>query len=183
MPRKAVTLIELVIVIVLVGILAGGVSLYFTSAIDTWRFISFRSEIVSQARASLLQMTRKIRQIKQPSQSQETIEAADLGSFQFIRLHESGSDERIRYRSSGEDIFYDLDSNVDGSFEGSYVLMDGVSNFGFSYYDDAGAQLSSLPLSQTDRGKIYRIEVSFDITEGDQSKSLDISIFPRNLKW
>jgi prepilin-type N-terminal cleavage/methylation domain-containing protein len=62
--RKAVTLIELIVVIIVAGMLAAGAASFIRSVIDAWRFESFRSDVVSLSRLALVRMTREVRDIK-----------------------------------------------------------------------------------------------------------------------
>jgi len=178
MKEKGVTLIELVIVIVLVGVLASGFGWYFTNVIDTWNFISFRSEVINQARLGFMQMVRQIRQIKRPTPTQPTIEQADQDSLQFIRLDDSGNDMRIQYHASGTELFYDLDSDFNGTFETSEILVNGIYNFAFRYYNQEGDELT-FPV---DVESIYEIGEEFEVREREQGYDFQTRVFPRNLR-
>ncbi len=180
--RKSVTLIELVIVIVLVGVLSVGFSRYFVDIINTWNFVSFRSEVVNVARSAFMQMTRRIRQIKKRTPSENTIETADIGTLKFVSLDTSDNNIRIRYRVSGNELYYDLDSDFDGNFESSHILLGGVYNFHFRYYKNDGTEMASYPLSYSDREDIYQIGIEFEIRERDQSYQFYTKVFPRNFK-
>ena len=50
---KAFTLIELLVVMVIVGILATGFSAFYVKFVDIWKFVSFRTDIVNEARIGL----------------------------------------------------------------------------------------------------------------------------------
>ena len=180
--RKGVTLIELVIMMVLIGALSVGISRYLVNVIDVWNFTSFRSDIVANARGAFMKMIRDIRQIKKRTPSENTIEVADRSALQFISLDTNYNDIRIRYRLSGNYIYYDLDSNFDGTFDNSQILMTGAYNFYFKYYTKAGDELNPYPLSSSDREKIYQIGIEFEVREKDQSYQFRTKVFPRNLK-
>ena len=59
--KKAVTLIECIVVIVIIGALSVGFASYMSGTIDIWNLISSRSEVVNEARVGLLRMAREIR--------------------------------------------------------------------------------------------------------------------------
>ena len=184
MRKKAVTFIELVVVLTIVGIFAGAFSWFLIKVMDVWKFTSFRSEIVGQARISFIQMTRQLRQIKKDMPS--AIENASSSNLQFVRLDSSGNDIRLRYRyaSVNEELFYEIDTNDDGSFDvsdTSEILLSGVAPFTFRYYDSLGSQIFSDPLSTAERENICYIEVQFDVNEKDQSYTFKSKVFPRNL--
>ena len=180
--KKSVTLIELIAVITIVGLLSAGFAWYLIDVINTYNFTSFRSEIVNTARSAFMQMTRKIRQIKKRTPSENTIEVADAGTLQFISLDINDNDIRIRYRFSGNDLYYDLDGDFDGSFESSHLLVGRLYNFNFKYYTEDGTELSSFPLSYSDREVIYQIGIEFEVRERDQIYQFHTKICPRNLK-
>ncbi len=185
MRKKAFTFIELVIVLTIVGIFSGAFSWFLIKVMDVWKFTSFRSEIVNEARISFIQMTRQIRQIKKDLPS--AIEDAGSDRLQFVRLDSGGNDVRLRYRYAPltEELFYEIDSNDDGSFDvsdTSEILVSRAAPFTFRYYDSLGGQIVSDPLSADEREGVCYIEVQFDVNEGDQSYTLKTRVFPRNLK-
>lgn len=62
------------------------------------------------------------------------------------------------------------------------ILASGVSNLTFTYYDRANT-LIPYPdiLVSPSQTNIYRINISFDIQAGAQSKTLKTQVSPRNL--
>ena len=56
---KGVTLIELIVVMMVVGILTAASSMYIKETVDLWRFLNFRSEVVSQGRMALMKKSLK----------------------------------------------------------------------------------------------------------------------------
>jgi prepilin-type N-terminal cleavage/methylation domain-containing protein len=166
--RKGITLIELVMVIVIVGILAGASSMYIKETIDLWRFLTFRNEVVSGGRMALARMAREIRQM-------DEAEVAQTDSLQFLDINGS----RLRFRRTADNnLWRDVDSNLDDIFEAQDVLATGVSELDFSYYDKDNNQLLE-PVS--DPSQIYRINIELEIESGDQTKTLRSQIYPRNL--
>ena len=175
--RKGTTLIELVMVIVIVGILAGASSMYIKETIDLWRFLNFRNEVVSQGRMALFRMEREIRQVKDPY----SIALADSGDLRFtaIDLDEDENDDTVEFFRNASD---ELRRIFNGSPAQGYILVSPVTNpVGnpiFTYYDSNNSQLAT-PVG--DRSTIRRIGVELWIQAGSQTKILKSQIYLRNL--
>lgn len=165
---KGVTIIELVVVIVIVGVLVGVSSMYIKGVIDTWQFVSFRNDLASVGKMAIIRMDREIREIKDAS----SVYVA--GSAQF-RFHDTG----------GNDIQFQWVSDPDPSVKGSImrnsdILVKGVESLTFSYYDKDNNLLAS-PAVNPSQTNIKRISVTFKILSGSQAKILSSQVFPRNL--
>jgi Tfp pilus assembly protein PilE len=161
--KKSVTLIELVMVIIIVGVLAGASSMYIKETIDLWRFLSFRNEITAQGRMSLMRMEREIRQVK----DKNSIATANASRFQFTDI----SNNTIDYQLSG--------NNLNRTFNGTpNILANGVTNLTFCYYKNDNNPCEPNPADLT---SIYRIAIKMDITFGSQTKHLETEVWLRNL--
>lgn len=158
---KAVTIIELVMVIVIVGILAGVSSMYIKETIDLWSFLTFRNEVVSGGRMALARMGREIRQIKDDL----SVYTATASEFEFDDINSN----RINYRLAGNNLMRNSD-----------ILVSGVNSFTFTYYNKDN-QVITTPEVSPDQTDIYRIDITFQIQSGDQAKTLGLQIYPRNL--
>lgn len=159
--NKAVTLIELIMVITIVGILTTVSSMYIKETIDLWRFLSFRSEIVSQGRLALLRMTREIRQIKDAN----SVTTATASAFSFTDINNNP----IGFSLSANNLLRNTD-----------ILAGGASNLTFTYYDSANQQIA-VPVVSPNPTNIYRIDISATIAAGGQTKTLRTQVYPRNL--
>jgi prepilin-type N-terminal cleavage/methylation domain-containing protein len=167
--KKAVTLIELVTVMVIVGVLAAGSSFYVKGIIDLWRFISFRSESVSQGRMALMRMSREMRQIKNAL----SVYAAGASEFRFLDV----GDTMIRYRFSGNAL-------IRGSNTVENVLVSGLSAVAFTYYNADNQPIAS-PLVNPQESDIYRVEITLVFVSSGPDRTLDktvtAQVFFRNL--
>ena len=176
MKVKALTLVELVVVIVIIGILIIGLSRYVVQAVDTWDFLSDRSDIVNGIRLGMMRMGRDIRQIRQ------TPDVADADSLEFIKL-DSGSDLRLRFDHEDANdrvvLTVDTDGDDDLSDETSYELMDRVTAFTFRYFDDQAAELTP-PIA--DLSDIYRVKIELTLTQRGEDIELQYGVFPRMLR-
>lgn len=159
--NRAVTLIELVMVIVVVGVLVGVSSMYIKQTVDLWRFLSFRSEIVSEGRAALIRMEKELRRVFDGF----SVYIAASTIFEFNDVNNN----RITYRLLGNNLMRNAD-----------ILADGVTSLVFTYYDRNNALIAS-PLVFPGQTDIYRINISLSLRSGNQSKILKSQVVPRNL--
>lgn len=155
------TLIETVMVIVIVGILAGGSSMYIKQVIDTWNFQNFREEAVSQGRIALIRMTREIRQ------------AIDLDVY-------SASQTNFSFKDVNDNII-NYTVSADNLNRGSNLLLSGVENFNFTYYNKTNQVIAS-PKLYPSRTDIKRIDIDFQVHSGSQTKRLRSQVWPRNFR-
>lgn len=158
---KAVTLIELITVIVIVGILTGISSLYIKETVNLWRFLSFRNEVISQGRLALMRMSREIRQMRDA----DSLTTANAQQFQFTDTTSAS----ISYQLSGNNVLRNAD-----------ILATGVSNFTFTYYNKTN-QLIMTPLVAPSATDAYRIDINATFQSGTQSKTIKTKVYPRNL--
>ncbi|OGX31978.1 MAG: hypothetical protein A3D27_01995 [Omnitrophica WOR_2 bacterium RIFCSPHIGHO2_02_FULL_46_37] len=158
---KAVTLIELIMAITIVGILTTAASMYIKETIDLWRFVTFRSEVAAQVRTALIRMGREIRQLKDAL----SVYTATAGRFRFDDINANNID----YQLSGSNLMRNAD-----------ILAGGVSGLSFTYYD-ADNNAITAPLVSPSNTDIRRINISLSIQSGTQSKTLTTQVYPRNL--
>ena len=158
--KEGVTLIELVMVIVAVGVIVGVATMYINEVVDLWSFMSFRTDVVNQARLSVARMSREMRQVKNAT----SVQAAEAHRFQFTDIN----DQPIDYYLSGTDLRRNADT-----------LAGGVRNLTFGYYNATGEVLA-VPVDAGNRTQIRRVSVFADIAAGTESKSLETQVFLRN---
>jgi prepilin-type N-terminal cleavage/methylation domain-containing protein len=158
---KAVTLIELVIVIVVVGIIASASSFYLREVINTWNYLSFRDEVVSVSRQALFRMDRDIRQVNNSS----SVFAASGTVLNFTDTQ----GRSISYTFSGTNVT-----------RNGQVLVSGVKAFNFSYYNRTNGLIAS-PIVAPGATNICRIRVNMTVESRSQNKTVGISVYPRNI--
>ncbi len=159
--KKGLTLIEIVITIVIVGILVGGSMFYLRQVIDLWEFMSFRNEIVSQGRMALMRMSRDIRQIG------NTASVFNANSTR-LRFKDVNNVTLDYYFSSP-----DLRRNND-------TLANGINALVFTYYNQTNQQIA-VPLVSPQATDIRRIKIRLNMFSGSQNKTFETQVFPRNL--
>lgn len=161
---KGVTLIELIMIIIIVAVLVGVSSMYIKETISLWRFLSFRNEVVSEARLALGRMQREIRQVRDSM----SILVASANQFQFIDVNENN----INFYLSGNNLMHNSD-----------ILASNVSSLKFCYYkfDNQPSCLPECNCSVSNFSDIFRIVIEIQVTSGGQSKLIRTQVYPRNL--
>jgi prepilin-type N-terminal cleavage/methylation domain-containing protein len=160
---KGLTLIEMIMAIVIMGILSGVLMFSIKGVMDLWNFWSFRSEVSAQGRIAVMRMVREIRQVRNES----TIFIADRSRIQF----NDTDNQTIDYSLNGTNLT-----------RNGNVLATGVTNLTFTYYNISNAVLVSMPLNQTNREAIFGIGLGLTMVSGDQNKTLATRVYPRNLE-
>jgi prepilin-type N-terminal cleavage/methylation domain-containing protein len=160
LKNRAVSLIELVMVIMVVGVLVGVSSLYIKQLVDTWQFLTFRNEMVSEGRAALMRMEREFRQVLDAS----SVYTATSTMFEFDDMNNN----RISYWLSGNNLMRNSD-----------ILADSVTSLAFAYFDKNN-NLVAAPVVFPGQTDIYRITITLSLQSGNQSKILRSQVVPKN---
>ena len=159
--KKAVTIIELIMVIMIVGILTTVSSMYIKETIKLWQFLNSRNEDIAQERISLLRMTRDIRQLKNST----SVNIATSTRFQFVDMNSN----TIDYQLSGSNLMRNSDA-----------IAIGITGLSFTYYNSSNATITT-PTVAPSATDIYRIQIQLTAQSGTQSKTLKTKVYPRNL--
>lgn len=161
---KGFTLIELIIVITIIGIIAGAVGFILLGSIDAWTFKFNRNDLLWDARLSMNRMSREIREIRDLT----SVTTATSSQFRFINV----DDVDITYSLSSTD----LNRTEDGT---SNVLAENVSGLTFTYYDSSGATISSPNVSPSETD-IRRVRINLTLTKNSENFYLQADSRPRN---
>jgi prepilin-type N-terminal cleavage/methylation domain-containing protein len=159
--KSGLTIIELVMVIAIVGIVAGLSSVYINEVIDTYRLVSFRMESVAQMRGAIDRMSREIRQIKNST----SVLAASANLFRFNCVDNT----TISYNLSGTNLL-----------RNNSMLASGIGRLNFTYYNNTGGIVAA-PDVYPDVTDIVRIKIELEARSAAQNKNLSVQVFPRNL--
>lgn len=157
--QKGMTLLELIIVIVLIGIVSifvTGVMFYEINLFDS---LSNRTDKLQISRDALRMISRDVRQIMAP----DSISQAYLNSIQFDDV----DDFTIAYTFSNNQIF-----------RNGNLLQNSVQNLEFEYFDSSGNQLTS-PVSNPSQIRTISIDLTTSLSN-NQSFNLTTKISPRN---
>lgn len=158
MNKTGFTLIELIIVIVLAGIIAGVITPFIANAVSYWALVSSERDVTFSARLAMNRMVREIRQIKDVA----SIKFDDDTRFKFIRIKDDGSEEDITFiqSPSSKNLLLRNDNELADKLDASNGLT-------FTYLDADGNKTGT-----TDDIRMVRIDlilVSGDATVAMQS--------------
>ncbi len=174
--HKGVTIIEMIMVIVVVGILTGISSMYIKETVDLYGFITFRNEVAAQGRMAVLRLAREMREMKVRTQSYEPIIRAQANLCEFV-FKDGANDVDVTYSLSG--------GNLVRTVAAADILASNVTNLQFCYYDQTNnsvcAPACGCSVAAANLDTIYRIVIKLDIASGNQAKHLELQVYPRNL--
>ena len=173
---KGFTIIELVVVIVLAGIIAGIFAMLIIQVIDIYSFVTVREDVLSETELATERMVREMRQIQKAAQAIEVIYLADIAEFQFVDV----DDNIIGFKRDGLAI-QRMEFSERDVVQYDDLLADDITNMAFTYWDEDNNELSSTPLSSADIEKIKRIEISIGMERQNQDVKIDTQVYPRNL--
>ncbi|RKY40288.1 MAG: hypothetical protein DRP76_02275 [Candidatus Omnitrophota bacterium] len=168
--NKTITLIEMIVAIVIVGIISIGISKFVRQTIDIWRFLDFRNEISFEAKKALDWIIRDLKKIK----DKNSINIAQSSHINF----ESSEDEDnngvldiidINFLPAERTIIRSIDGGVTTS-----PLCREVENLTFSYFDGDGNPT-------TIRRLIRKIRVEITLQKGEENINFFSVVIPRNL--
>ena len=162
---RGFTLIEIILVTLLVGILAGmlipplqqGVQSY--SAIKTW------GKLTSQGREATNRMAREMRNIQKKANNGPNISSANATSITFV----DAWNNTITFALSGETVQRNTDT-----------LVDQVSDLQFRYFNGSNTELTP-PLSGAELDNVRRILLVLTLAEGGKTLSMTGQAFVRDL--
>jgi len=160
------TLLELVMVIVLLGIIAGASVPLMFEIVNGWQLSVTRNEMSESAKIGMDRMIREMRQISNRS----GVITANSSVFQFIDVN--GSD--ITFNLSGSNLMRTIG-------EVSNQLADNVAQLNFSYYDNEDS-LIAVPRVNPQDTDIRRIVVDLVFSSAGTQLNIESGVSPRRLQ-
>ncbi len=150
-------------VIAIIGIIAGiGVPIILETA-DAWSFASrFQDYAVQSSLVAMGRMSREIRRLR----NDVSITTASSDTFSFTDTQNNA----ITYSRSGNALMRNTD-----------ILANNVTGLNFTYYDDAGATLST-PLVNPQYTNIRLVRVEMNILAGSNTLPFRFTVRPQNLR-
>ena len=156
--QAGLTILELIVVVTLVGIIAGVTARMFVWGVDMFDFVSSRKDVLQSARFGMDILVRDLRTI---------IDSADISVANASAVSFTNFDgETFSYGFSAGTL------NRNGT-----ALIDGLTGFHFTFYDVDGSDLGS-PVS--DPIDIWKIDISMDATLNSNPFHLESSVIPRS---
>lgn len=156
MDRRGLTLSELMVSLAIFGVIMGVMFGFLTGARDSYSDTRERAQYQSSLRAIMSLMTREIRSTGcDPleagfenfaiADAQQLVCRMDLnGDADFVDI---GPDENVSYTFAAGNL-------VRNNGTGDQVILRGVQNLTFTYFDAAGNPLATVPLSPVDRALV-----------------------------
>jgi prepilin-type N-terminal cleavage/methylation domain-containing protein len=161
--RKGYTLIEAIMVMAIIGIIAGiGIPIILETA-DAWSFASrFQDYAVQSSLVTMGRMSREMRRLR----DDVSITTASSDTFGFIDTQNNA----ITYTRSGNSLMRNTD-----------ILANNVSGLTFTYYDDAETILAT-PLVNPQHTDIRLVRVELNILAGSNTLPFRFTVRPQNLR-
>jgi len=151
--KNGFSLIEMMIVVTILGIIILGLVTFFTGGTRSWVTGQHQLEAQRNARLSMDQMVREIREADKVKYTSTSI---------LIDFH-TPFHGNISYSLSGNDLK-----------RGSNTVINNVLTLDFSYFDNSDTEIDS-PLSEPDESNISKVHINLQV-DVDQDSSPDITL-------
>lgn len=168
--RDGFTLVEMVMVITVIGIIAGIGVASLLSASDALSFLTVRSDMAQSADVAMSRMAEEMRRLRDDA----AISTASAGQFTFTDIDGTS----IAYSLSGADL-------MRTTVAGSQLLASGLGSITFRYYDDSGLERNpAVPgdIVLSPLTNIRRIQILLTFQSGSYSLNYQTDVQPRNLR-
>jgi len=149
--NEGFTLMEIILVLVLIGIMAGVLVPTLQEGVQSYTVTETRGDLTAQARQAATRMVRELRNIQKEADNTPNISSANVTTVTFVDV----LDNTITFNLSGGTVQRNSDA-----------LVEQVSNLSFRYFNATNAELTSLPLNATDRNNVRRILVVLTLADG-----------------
>lgn len=163
MNKRGFTLIELVLVITLIGIIAGVITLPLVEGVTVWFQAITREGITESGRIAIERMTREIRNTRRTAANNPCISSATATSFVFSN-YSSDCSNSITFDISGTNI---RRSGIN--------LADNVQFLEFRYYDGSNVTTGVL-------ANIRRVSIEIVSTRGGETARKYSEVYLSNMK-
>lgn len=159
------TLIELVLVTLVIGLLAGILVPLLQQGIQGYTAIETRGDLTSQAREATDRMVREMRNIQKKANNAPNISSASSTSITFVDAWTN----TITFALSGSTVQRNANT-----------LVDQVSGLQFRYFNGTNTELIP-PLSGADLDSVRRIHLVLTLAQGGETLSVTGQAFVRDL--
>lgn len=174
-PARAFTLVELVVCIATGAIIAGVAGMILFNATHQRSEIAARCQLSDTGGAAMELMLRYLREIQQNECPADPTPCLD-GNAQIA----AADDDELRFdvygfRLNGSVLEITRDAGANW-----HPLSRDVSSLAFTYYESDGSQITSPPLSASEREDIRRIAIDLELARAGQTCRLRCSAYLRN---
>jgi prepilin-type N-terminal cleavage/methylation domain-containing protein len=168
------SLMEIVIVCVLIGIIAAVIIPPLHQGVQSFAVTEARGDLTSQARQAATRMIRELRNIQKEADNTPNISTANATIITFVDV----LDNTITFCLWASGSCSPTGNTVQRN---SNPLVAQVSSLQFRYFNGSNAELTTLPLSATDRNNVRRIMVTLTLAEGSLTVSVTEQAYLREL--
>jgi prepilin-type N-terminal cleavage/methylation domain-containing protein len=180
LDRRGLTLTELMITLSIFGIIMAVVMGFVTGARNSYSDTRERAQYQQSMRAVLSMMTRELRSAGcDPSGAAfDALRIADVDLMQCQMDFNGDSDtvdmapdEMVAYLTmDGSDSLWRVAPS------GVQAIMQGITRLEYTYFDETGAQLATVPLNATDRAAVRHVNITI---EGETDRGEPVSYTTR----
>jgi len=168
------SLMEIIVVCVLIGIIAAVLIPPLHQGVQSFAVTETRGDLTSQARQAATRMIRELRNIQKEGDNTPNISSANATSITFVDV----LDNTITFCLWASGSCSPTGNTVQRN---SNPLVEQVSSLQFRYFNGSNAELTTLPLSATDRNNVRRIMVTLTLAEGSLTVSVTEQAYLREL--
>ncbi|HPT07900.1 MAG TPA: prepilin-type N-terminal cleavage/methylation domain-containing protein [Candidatus Omnitrophota bacterium] len=162
--RRAYTLVEMIVVVVIIGIVAGIAVPLMLEVGDAWSLSSRAYDRVTlQAVVITGRMSKEIRLLR----DDRSVVTATSSTFTFFDTNNN----TITYNATGTTLLRNNDA-----------LADNVQSLAFIYYNDTNASLAAPVVGLGNLTDIRRIEVHYSLAAGSNTLYFSLVTRPQNLR-
>ncbi len=165
--KEGYTLIEIILVLVIIGVLAGILIEPFRQGVQSYVAIDTRADLTSQARGATNRIVREMRNVQRKANDKPNITSADATSITFV----DNLGITISFSLSGSTVLRDTN-----------ILADKLSSLDFRYFKGDNTALTTFPLSAADLDDVRRILVILTLQENTETVTMTGQAFLRDLR-
>ena len=166
--NRGFSLVELVIVIAVVGILAGSFVAYVEQSVNMFETVDNRKEITMEARQAMLRIIREVRQIRDNT----SIVSANANGISFFGVADSLY--TLTYSGTpGTNLMFQRGAV-------SAAIATGVDSLSIQYFKSDGT--AAVPVVSPGVTDVHRVSVYLRLASGGDKVSFSTETFLRNLQ-
>lgn len=186
--RRGMTMVELMVSLVIFSVVIGVVFGFLTESRRSYSSTRQKAQYQQGLRAVMSLVTREVRSAGcDPNPLSPGFERFSVAAVNQIRCRmDLNGDADVADLAPDEDVTYTYDPDTDELSRmvgggAPAVVLRGLDNFAFNYFDDQGNLLVNVPLNANDRAAVAAIDlVMGGVTDGHETVSYTTRIAVRN---